>query len=53
MGLKVLWLFAWWYYHCTIWDFADTKMLEQLPPDSDEQQALITEIQNDDGYNWG
>ncbi|KAG6669765.1 pullulanase 1, chloroplastic isoform X1 [Carya illinoinensis] len=35
------------------WKCVDTKMLEQLPPDSDEQQALITEIQNDDGYNWG
>ncbi|XP_035548009.1 pullulanase 1, chloroplastic isoform X3 [Juglans regia] len=35
------------------WKCVDTKILEQLPPDSDEQQALITAIQNDDGYNWG
>ena len=28
-------------------------MLESLPPDSDKQQAHITAIQNEDGYNWG
>ena len=33
--------------------FADTKTLEKFPPDSAEQQALITAVQNDDGYNWG
>lgn len=32
---------------------ADTKLLENLPPDSAEQQALIADIQNSDGYNWG
>lgn len=32
---------------------ADNQMLESLPPDSDEQQAHITAIQNEDGYNWG
>ena len=32
---------------------ADTKILEKFSPDSAEQQALITAIQNDDGYNWG
>uniref|UniRef100_A0A2N9ITB8 Glycosyl hydrolase family 13 catalytic domain-containing protein n=1 Tax=Fagus sylvatica TaxID=28930 RepID=A0A2N9ITB8_FAGSY len=37
----------------TIKVFADTKMLEKLPPDSAQQQALITAIQDDDGYNWG
>ncbi|KAK6929148.1 Glycoside hydrolase, family 13, N-terminal [Dillenia turbinata] len=31
----------------------DMEMLETLPPDSDEQQAQITAIQNEDGYNWG
>ncbi|KAB1211035.1 Pullulanase 1, chloroplastic, partial [Morella rubra] len=35
------------------WKFVDTEMLEKLPPDSDEQQALVTATQNDDGYNWG
>lgn len=33
--------------------WADNQMLESLPPDSDEQQAHITAIQNEDGYNWG
>lgn len=31
----------------------DSKILEKFPSDSSEQQALITAIQNDDGYNWG
>lgn len=31
----------------------DPKILEKFPSDSSEQQALITAIQNDDGYNWG
>ncbi|XP_020222320.1 pullulanase 1, chloroplastic isoform X1 [Cajanus cajan] len=35
------------------WRFVDTTILESLPPDSDQQQALITAIQNFDGYNWG
>ncbi|RDX83602.1 Pullulanase 1, chloroplastic, partial [Mucuna pruriens] len=35
------------------WRFVDTLILESLPPDSDQQQALITAIQNFDGYNWG
>ncbi|XP_052200202.1 pullulanase 1, chloroplastic isoform X2 [Diospyros lotus] len=35
------------------WKNADTRMLESLPPDSDKQQAHITAIQNEDGYNWG
>ncbi|PSS35252.1 Pullulanase [Actinidia chinensis var. chinensis] len=35
------------------WKNADNQMLESLPPDSDEQQAHITAIQNEDGYNWG
>ncbi|KAL2548901.1 Pullulanase 1 [Forsythia ovata] len=35
------------------WKNVDFKMLESLPPDSDEQQAHITAIQNEDGYNWG
>ncbi|WZY94113.1 hypothetical protein YC2023_066442 [Brassica napus] len=32
---------------------ADTSVLEGLPPDSAEAQARITEIKNDDGFNWG
>ncbi|KAK7343946.1 hypothetical protein VNO77_13089 [Canavalia gladiata] len=35
------------------WRFVDTSILESLPPDSDQQQALISAIQNLDGYNWG
>ncbi|CAN1149305.1 Pullulanase 1, chloroplastic [Linum perenne] len=35
------------------WKSIDEKMLESLPPDSEEQQAQITAIQNNDGYNWG
>ncbi|XP_021690510.2 pullulanase 1, chloroplastic isoform X2 [Hevea brasiliensis] len=35
------------------WKSVDNNMLEKLPPDSVEQQAHITAIQNDDGYNWG
>ncbi|XP_058182007.1 pullulanase 1, chloroplastic isoform X1 [Rhododendron vialii] len=35
------------------WKHVDNQMLESLPPDSDEQQALITSVQNEDGYNWG
>ncbi|CAJ1976616.1 unnamed protein product [Sphenostylis stenocarpa] len=31
----------------------DQKENWSLPPDSDQQQALITAIQNFDGYNWG
>ncbi|XP_051120165.1 pullulanase 1, chloroplastic isoform X2 [Andrographis paniculata] len=35
------------------WKNIDFQMLESYPPDSDEQQAHITAIQNEDGYNWG
>ncbi|KDP30498.1 hypothetical protein JCGZ_16177 [Jatropha curcas] len=35
------------------WKRVDNKMLEHLSPDSSEQQALITAIQDNDGYNWG
>ncbi|CAH8270013.1 unnamed protein product [Arabidopsis lyrata] len=35
------------------WKSVDTSLLEGLPPDSTEAQARVTEIQNDDGYNWG
>jgi len=35
------------------WKSVDTSLLEGLRPDSTEAQARITEIQNDDGYNWG
>ncbi|KAM6600703.1 hypothetical protein CsatA_020312 [Cannabis sativa] len=35
------------------WKSVDTEILEKFSPDSAEQQALITAIQNSDGYNWG
>ncbi|KAJ4829835.1 Pullulanase 1, chloroplastic [Turnera subulata] len=35
------------------WKFVDNKVLEKYPPDSVEQQAQITSIQDSDGYNWG
>ncbi|CAJ2629361.1 unnamed protein product [Trifolium pratense] len=35
------------------WRNVDKSVLESFPPDSDQQQALITAIQNFDGYNWG
>ncbi|KAF9674926.1 hypothetical protein SADUNF_Sadunf10G0178400 [Salix dunnii] len=35
------------------WKCVDSTVLEKLPPDSIEQQAQITLIQDDDGYNWG
>lgn len=35
--------------HC----YADFEKLKSFPPDSDEQQACITAIQDKDGYNWG
>ncbi|OAY64857.1 Pullulanase 1, chloroplastic [Ananas comosus] len=27
--------------------------MAKLPPDSDEQQAQVTAVQDEDGYNWG
>ncbi|OVA17964.1 Glycoside hydrolase [Macleaya cordata] len=35
------------------WKYLDTDKLATLPPDSDEQQAQVTAIQDEDGYNWG
>ncbi|WCJ19247.1 limit dextrinase [Euphorbia peplus] len=35
------------------WMSVDNTVLESYPPDSVEQQAQITAIQNNDGYNWG
>nr|XP_015876702.2 pullulanase 1, chloroplastic [Ziziphus jujuba var. spinosa] len=35
------------------WKCVDGETLKKFPPDSAQQQALITAIQNDDGYNWG
>lgn len=32
---------------------ADYTVLAALPPDSEEQQAKITAIQDEDSYNWG
>jgi len=33
--------------------FSDHEVLEKLPPDSEEQQAQIAAIRDEDGYNWG
>ncbi|KAF3434074.1 hypothetical protein FNV43_RR25177 [Rhamnella rubrinervis] len=35
------------------WKSIDAETLEKFSPDSSQQQALITAVQNDDGYNWG
>ncbi|GLJ06318.1 hypothetical protein SUGI_0036280 [Cryptomeria japonica] len=35
------------------WKFIDEDTLASLPPDSEEQQAQIVSIQNEDGFNWG
>ncbi|WJX12520.1 Pullulanase 1, chloroplastic, variant 2 [Trifolium repens] len=35
------------------WRNVDTSVEESFPPDSDQQQALITAIQHFDGYNLG
>ncbi|KAG9449532.1 hypothetical protein H6P81_009497 [Aristolochia fimbriata] len=35
------------------WKSVDFEWLVQLPPDSDEQQAQVVAIQDEDGYNWG
>ncbi|XP_049379170.1 pullulanase 1, chloroplastic [Solanum stenotomum] len=35
------------------WKYTDIEKLNSFPPDSEEQQALITAIQDEDGYNWG
>lgn len=32
---------------------SDFQNLEKLPPDSDQQQAAIMAIKDEDGYNWG
>nr|CAD1844009.1 unnamed protein product [Ananas comosus var. bracteatus] len=32
---------------------ADEAAMAKLPPDSDEQQAQVTAVQDEDGYNWG
>ncbi|RWR74950.1 Glycoside hydrolase [Cinnamomum micranthum f. kanehirae] len=35
------------------WKHIDDNRLATLPPDSDEQQAEVVAIQDEDGYNWG
>ena len=32
---------------------ADFAHLVTLPPDSEEQQAAVVEVQDEDGFNWG
>ncbi|MEJ2576797.1 MAG: pullulanase-type alpha-1,6-glucosidase, partial [Gammaproteobacteria bacterium] len=31
----------------------DDAILASYPPDSDQQQAIVTTIENQDGFNWG
>lgn len=31
----------------------DEVEMAKLPPDSDKQQAEVTAVQDEDGYNWG
>ncbi|KAH9326336.1 hypothetical protein KI387_006514, partial [Taxus chinensis] len=35
------------------WKYIDDDKLASLPPDSEEQQAQIVAIQDEDGFNWG
>ncbi|KAI0513966.1 hypothetical protein KFK09_009998 [Dendrobium nobile] len=35
------------------WKHTDDVMMSKLPADSEQQQAIITSIQDEDGYNWG
>lgn len=35
------------------WKFIDEEKFASLAPDSEEQQAQIVAIQDEDGYNWG
>ncbi|XP_042406884.1 pullulanase 1, chloroplastic [Zingiber officinale] len=35
------------------WKYIDEVEMAKLPPDSDKQQAEVTAIQDEDGYNWG
>ncbi|MQL95806.1 hypothetical protein Taro_028473 [Colocasia esculenta] len=35
------------------WKYVDDSRLSKMPPDSDEQQAEVSAIQDQDGYNWG
>lgn len=37
----------------TTWETPDPAVLAALPPDSEEQQALIAETKDADPYNWG
>ncbi len=35
------------------WQSVDAEALSQLPPDSEEQQAAVEAIKDEDGFNWG
>lgn len=35
------------------WKTVDFQALSQLPPDSEEQQAAVVAVQDEDGFNWG
>ncbi|KAK1283202.1 hypothetical protein QJS10_CPB21g00263 [Acorus calamus] len=35
------------------WKFVDGDRLATLPPDSEDQQAEVMAIKDEDGYNWG
>lgn len=35
------------------WNEPDWDLLSSYPPDSDQQQALIAPLRDEDGFNWG
>jgi pullulanase-type alpha-1,6-glucosidase len=37
----------------SLWETVDRAELADLPPDSEEQQALLESFRNLDGFNWG
>ncbi len=37
----------------TTWAALDWEQLSSFPPDSQEQQRLVSTVQGQDGYNWG
>jgi pullulanase-type alpha-1,6-glucosidase len=37
----------------TTWESVDYEMVTSFPPDSEEQQALLNPLRDEDGFNWG
>jgi pullulanase-type alpha-1,6-glucosidase len=35
------------------WQAPDPAVLESYPPDSEQQQAAVSQTEDDDGFNWG